>query len=124
MHLNYKADSNLQQVLQRDERRIEFHVGRLNSELFAMITLSGNDQSRPDRIRLQGPYHALDQTRAAISAIKGILESKGYRPRETVTIWQLQAQAELNAARLTRQQHAVDTRFVPLGTPPEPKSPE
>lgn len=119
MHLNYHTGEQLQAVLLSNERRIEFHIGRLNDELFALVMLSGEDQKTPDRVRHQGPFHAIDQAKAAIRAVANILEAKGYRAQNSIAIWPLQAQAELRATRQMRMQHKVNTRFVPLGIPPE-----
>ena len=119
MFLHYDNWAQTPEVMIAAQHRIEFHLGRVNDELFALIMLSGPDQAQPDKVRAQGPYHDMDQARAAIQAIAGILKEKGYSHQPLPPIWQVQAQGQLRSIRNTRSRHQVDSRFVPLGVPPE-----
>lgn len=119
MRLDYKVKHTGSILLLRQSHRIELHLSSLDSELSCITMLAGPDQGRPEVHRQQGPYHSRQQALAAISAIANELTRLHYSQREVPLIWQVPAQRLVRQNRKQRQQHRVDSRFIPLGQSPE-----
>ena len=80
-------------VLWRNERRVELHVKKVDSGIWALVTLAGNLEGHPDVIRCQGPYRDQDRAASALRVLTGNLLERGYEPRREEPVqWTVRAQ--------------------------------
>ncbi len=111
------------QYLERDSdgRMVELSVhDQQDAETYALVALAGHNKAHPDRERCMGPFHSRQQAAAAIAAVCESLMREGFVAREQgVRRWQLHAARVARSVRAERNQHHVDTRFVPLGIVPD-----
>lgn len=82
------------------ERRIEFYCKRRDGKTWVMLAFSGFTDSLPDKAKLQGPYHSIEQVHAAVSAILNVLTDEGFgTAKSTPPIWSIRAQMEVKKLR-------------------------
>ncbi len=122
LHYGDQSVSGRRCVLQResDGRRVEISLhDHQDAETLSLIALSGNAESQPEKQRCMGPFHSLQQAQGAMNALANALIRDDFERIESDSIWQMVAARLARDIRECRARHATDTRFVPLGVPPE-----
>lgn len=101
-------------VLSREGWRIELHVKPVGEDVWALVALSGAQDSQPQRRKCQGPYHSASQAEAALRGVAGSLMGDAFTPNpHTHAVWSVQAQREARTIRKGRSENAGDYAFDP-----------
>lgn len=111
LHYFHGRDPLLTLVLQRDERRVELHIKKVDSGVWSLVALAGDADGHPDISRCRGPFHDQDRAASALRALTGNLLERGYEPhRQEPAQWTVKAQ---RLARDLRQQaQANEGKYV------------
>lgn len=117
MRLNYSDREQFAKVnsvsLLKAGHRIEFHLKSRNEHTWCLVCLSGEDDSFPQKNKIQGPYHDREQAAGAMTAIISSLSGKGYKPNTEGAIWKMQAQALIRSLRTEVEGSTGDFEFDP-----------
>ncbi|WLQ12263.1 hypothetical protein O5O45_21290 [Hahella aquimaris] len=118
MRLDYRSpladDAKFCALSGNDRQRVELFIKDTGDATYTLIALAGQESKPAVKVKLQGPYHSFMQARAAMNAIAGSLLNINFDLLENaISIWGLQAQAQVRKLRQERKQNMGDYRFNP-----------